>query len=112
MIKQRTKLEKINAKIAKFFSIILIGPWKIRSIYFLSILIGYYLSSNLVSYLISEQKQKLYILIILLISIETIIRIRHKLIFKSTLNVLINSIDNIRLGATYAIVLEAFKLGS
>ena len=111
-MKQKTRLEDLSLRMRSYISIRLFGPWRIRSVYLLSLLIGYYFSSNLISYLINEQKQKLFILIILLLLIETVVRMRTRIFRNDSESIIFNSIDNIRLGTTYAIILEAFKLGS
>ena len=112
MTKYNTRSNKIINEIIRFFSLNLVGPWKKRSISLLSLLIGYYLASNLLSYLIDSKGIKLIILIALIILMEIIVRIRTGLAKNYKIPIFLNAFDNIRVGCTYAIVLEAFKLGS
>tara|TARA_Y100001968_G_C19420722_1_gene751616 strand:+ start:1811 stop:2146 length:336 start_codon:yes stop_codon:yes gene_type:complete len=111
MVRQNTKFKQIQQAIASSILLPFDGPWKIRSLGLLSLLLGYYLSSNIASYFINKQGERLSVLIIMLLIIEILIRIRPKLALRKTPPFWI-AIDNVRIGATYAIVLEAFKLGS
>ena len=109
---QDTKINKINRAIIDQLSITFSGPWKTRSIGLISLLLGFYFSSSLISYLIDENKNRLLVLIILLFIIEFLIRFRSKLFLINDYRYHWIFIDNVRIGTTYAIVLEAFKLGS
>tara|TARA_Y100001968_G_C19436618_1_gene760071 strand:+ start:2530 stop:2865 length:336 start_codon:yes stop_codon:yes gene_type:complete len=111
MSSQNTRLKIFQDEIANYFVIPFRGPWKIRSVGLISLLLGYYLSTNITSYFINKEGERLGVLIIMLLTIEILIRIRPKKILKSTPIYWI-AIDNLRIGSTYAIVLEAFKLGS
>ncbi len=112
MNQHKTRYQKIIKTLSNSIIINTVGPWKTRSIGLISILLGYYLASNVASYLINNQVQKTFIIIFLLTLVETFIRLRLYLIKVSKFSLILNSFDNIRIGITYAIVLEAFKLGS
>ena len=111
MAPQNTKFKFLQNQIGNYFLVSFRGPWKIRCLGIISILLGYYLSSNISSYFINKQGERLGVLIIMLLIIELLIRIRPK---RNVINLPIYwlMIDNFRIGSTYAIVLEAFKLGS
>ena len=85
-----------------------------RSLTFISIIIsvlfGYFLFANFVTKFISEGKNELIMVPIIILIIEFIIRIRPSQ--KSKFFNLWSLLDKIRIGSTYAVILEAFKLGS
>ena len=112
MALQKTRIQKIQAKILGYLSITFSGPWKTRCLGLLSLLSGYYLSTNLISYWINNNTQRITILITFLIMIEFIIRFRPRSFNRRYFLRLWIVIDNLRIGTTYAIALEAFKLGS
>ena len=70
----------------------------------------YFLFANFVTKFISEGQNELIMVPIIMIIIELIIRIRPSPI--SSFFNLWSIVDKVRIGATYAIILEAFKLGS
>ena len=108
----KTKYSVFITKISNSITLSLVGPWKTRSIGLISILVGFYVSTNLISLLIDKNISKIFILIILLLILECFVRIRTILLRSNRFSLYLSGLDNIRIGATYAIVLEAFKLGS
>ena len=111
MPKQNTRINKIQKSILDSISISFSGPWKTRSIGLLSLLLGYYLSSNFVSYLINTESKRILILLSVLFLVELSIRINNNFL-RNNYKIFIMVINNLRIGTTYAIILEAFKLGS
>ena len=95
-------------------NIILFGflssSWKSKSFNLISILLGYFLFANFLTKFISEGKNELVMVPILILITELIIRIKPST--ESKIYKLWSFVDKIRIGATYAIILEAFKLGS
>ena len=86
------------------------SSWRLKSLNLISILFGYFLFANFLTKFISEGKNELVMVPILIVIAEFIIRIKpstNSKIFK-----LWTFVDKIRIGSTYAIILEAFKLGS
>ncbi|WP_420063782.1 DUF565 domain-containing protein [Prochlorococcus marinus] len=55
--------------------------------------------------------QRIIVVILLILFIEFLVRVRNYM-FNGKLDLYLNVIDNFRIGIIYAIVLEAFKLGS
>ena len=109
---QNTRYEKIQKTITNNLGGFLSGTWTKRSISAISLLLGFFLvGSNLAAYYLSEVGQRPIVVLCLLIIIEILIRIRTTL-NNSSLKTLLLIIDNLRIGAVYAVVLEAFKLGS
>ena len=89
----------------------LIGPWRRRSLGLMSVLIGFYLASTISAYYLEEFRQRVVVVVLLCLILEIAIRYRRNLIMVSQFPLLL-IVDNFRIGITYAIVLEAFKLGS
>jgi Protein of unknown function (DUF565). len=73
-------------------------------------LTGYFLFANFVTKFISEGRNELIMVPIIILIIELIIRFRPS--EGSSLFKLWSIVDKVRIGATYAVILEAFKLGS
>ena len=97
--------------ISGFLSNNFLGPWRLRSIGILALLLGFYLASTLTPYLLVVLKHRIFIVLLLLILVELTVRLRSSSLIQTRLFV-IRSLDNFRIGITYAVVLEAFKLGS
>ncbi len=107
---QKTKFSKINDHFNDLLFGFLSSSWKLKSINIISVLTGYFLFANFVTKFISEGKNELIMVPIIILIIEIIIRIKPPA--KSSLYYFWSLIDKVRIGATYAVILEAFKLGS
>ncbi len=107
---QNTKFSKINDQFNNLLFGFLSSSWKSKSINILSILTGYFLFANFITKFISEGKNELIMVPIIILVIELIIRIRPSK--KSNIFIVWSIVDKVRIGATYAVILEAFKLGS
>ena len=107
---QNTKFSRINDQFNNLLFGFLSSSWKSKSINLLSVLIGYFLFANFVTKFISEGQNELIMVPIIIFIIELIIRVKPSR--DSSLFYLWSIIDKIRIGATYAVILEAFKLGS
>ena len=107
---QKTKFSRINDQFNNLLFGFLSSSWKLKSINIISVLTGYFLFANFVTKFISEGRNELIMVPIIIIIIELIIRIKPSP--NSGLFNLWSIVDKVRIGATYAIILEAFKLGS
>ena len=107
---QKTKFSNINDKFNNLLFGFLSSSWKSKSINLITVLSGYFLFANFITKFISEGKNELIMVPIIILIIELIIRIKPS--SKSKLFYLWSILDKIRVGATYALILEAFKLGS
>ena len=107
---QKTKFSRINDQFNNLLFGFLSSSWKSKSINIISVLFGYFLFANFVTKFISEGKNELVMVPIIILIIEFIIRIRPSQ--NSSLFNLWSIFDKVRIGATYAVILEAFKLGS
>ena len=107
---QKTKFSRINEQFNTLLFGFLSSSWKSKSINIISVLTGYFLFANFITKFISEGKNELIMVPIIILVIELIIRIRPSQ--NSNFFKVWSIIDKVRIGATYAVILEAFKLGS
>ena len=107
---QKTKFSKINDQLNNLLFGFLSSSWKSKSINIISVLTGYFLFANFVTKFISEGRNELMMVPIIILIIELIIRIRPSA--GSSFFNLWTIFDKARIGATFAVILEAFKLGS
>ena len=107
---QKTRFTVFYDSLNLVFLSFLKSSWKDKSINLLSILFGYFLFANFITKFISEGKNELLMIPIIIILFEIIIRIKP--LRKSNIYLLWMLLDKIRIGAVYALILEAFKLGS
>ena len=107
---QKTNFSRINDQLNVFLFGFLSSSWKSKSINLISVLIGYFLFANFITKFISEGKNELIMVPIIIFIIEVTIRVKPS--SQSKLFNFWSVIDKIRIGATFAVILEAFKLGS
>ena len=85
--------------------------WSKRIVLLLSLLLGYYFTNSLISYLLDKAVNTIILAVIILLIMECLIR-SLLLSNLSKLSFIVISINNFRIGSSYALILEAFKLGS
>ena len=107
---QKTRFTVIYDSLNLLFLGFLRSSWKDKSLNLLSILIGYFLFANFITKFISEGKNELLMIPVIIILFEVIIRMKPPRY--SNIYLLWMLLDKIRIGAVYALILEAFKLGS
>ena len=107
---QKTRISNILDNLFNWVFGFLISSWKIKSINLISIFAGYFLFNNFITNYISKFNNKIIIVPIIIIIFELIIRSKPKNISKISFLWLI--FDKLRIGAIFALILEAFKLGS
>ena len=107
---QKTNFSRITFQINNLFFGFLSDTWRSKSIGLISVLTGYFLFANFLTKFISEGKNELIMVPIIIAFIEIIIRIKPSL--NSKFYYIWNVVDKLRIGAIYAVILEAFKLGS
>ena len=99
-------MQKTNfSRIIDYSNELLIGfissSWRSKSINLVSVLIGYFLFANFLTKFISEGKNELIMVPIIIVIAEIIVRIRPSQ--KSNIFNLWSVIDKLRIGSTYAI---------
>ncbi len=108
---QKTKFRKLINSIFTTINPIISDSWSKRSAFLLSLLFGYYFTNSIISFLLDKSVNTILLAILILITTELFIR--SSLLSKySRLSIFIISTNNFRIGSTYALILEAFKLGS
>ena len=107
---QKTNFSRITYQLNNLFFGFLSGTWRTKSIGLISVLTGYFLFANFLTKFISEGKNELIMVPIIIVFIEIIIRIKPS--SNSRFFDLWSVVDKLRIGAIYAVILEAFKLGS
>ena len=105
---QKTKFREFIDSLIFIINPIISDSWSKRSLLLLSLLFGFYFTNSFLSFLLDKSVNKIFLAIIILLLMELVIR--SYLIPKLTIPVMI--INNIRIGSTYALILEAYKLGS
>ena len=105
---QKTKFREFIDSLIIIINPIISDTWRKRSLLLLSLLFGFYFTNSFLSFLLDKSVNTIFLAIIILLIMELVIR--SYLIPKLTIPVMI--INNIRIGSTYALILEAYKLGS
>ncbi|AIQ97145.1 DUF565 domain-containing protein [Prochlorococcus sp. MIT 0801] len=105
---QKTKFSELLDSLVIIFNPIISDTWGKRSVLLLSLLLGFYFTNSFLSFLLDKSFNTIFLAIIILLIMELVIR--SYLISKTSIPVTI--INNIRIGSTYALILEAYKLGS
>ncbi len=111
MAGQNTKLSLIQQKLASLLSDFIYGPWKLRSISLISLLLGYFIGNQVTVLFAEKAGQRTIVVLSMVLIVELMVRLRTAS-KTNRLPTYILAIDNLRIGAVYALVLEAFKLGS
>ncbi len=107
---QKTNFLRISSQLNNLLFSFLSDSWRSKSIGLIAVLTGYFLFANFLTKFISEGKNELIMVPIIIVFIEIIIRIKPP--SSSRFYDLWSVIDKLRIGAIYAVILEAFKLGS
>ena len=107
---QKTNFSRITYQLNNLFFAFLSDTWRTKSIGIISVLTGYFLFANFLTKFISEGKNELIMVPLIILFIEFIIRVKPS--SSSKFYDLWSVVDKLRIGAIYAIILEAFKLGS
>ena len=107
---QKTSFSRITYKLNILLFGFLSDTWKSKSISLISVLTGYFLFANFLTKFISEGKNELIMVPIIIVIIEIIIRVKPR--SSSKFYNIWSVVDKLRIGAIYAVILEAFKLGS
>jgi dolichol kinase len=109
---QRTRFQDLLSRLGAGVAGQVRRSWRNASMAALALLLGFFAGQNLTSYvLFSYPGGRPAVVLALLLLIETLVRLRSRLAgAEPSLGWVI--VDNLRIGVTYAIVLEAFKVGT
>lgn len=110
--RQRTRLQRLEQRLGASLLTQLRDSWRAGSLTLLGLLLGFYLAQNISSLLmIHLHGGRPGAVLAILLLFELLVRLRSRLVSGSpSLGWVV--VDNLRIGATYALVLEAFKLGT
>jgi len=108
---QKTRFRKLIDSLIFILNRLITDSWSKRSIMLLSLLLGFYFTNSFISFLLDKSVNTIFLAITILVIME--ISIRSLFFFKTRkISILILAFNNFRIGSTYALILEAFKLGS
>jgi hypothetical protein len=111
MVPQLTRYERLQERLGNHVLLSFVGPWRRRSVGVLTLLIGFFLGNNLTSYYLQTIGQRPLVVFGLVAIIEVMVRLRTR-VQAEPWPLAWLGLDNLRIGVVYAVVLEAFKLGS
>lgn len=108
---QATRFEQAQRRLASVLFNGFRGSWRRRSLVLLALLVGFYGGQNVTVLWLERLNNRPLVVLVLVMLIELAIRLRTTLAGdRPALGWLL--LDNLRVGLVYAVVLEAFKLGS
>jgi len=109
---QQTRFQALQSRWAGSLLTQLRRSWRAGSLSILSLLIGFYLAQNLTALLLVRFRGGRPMLVLALVLLfELIVRLRTRVVSgPAPLGWVM--VDNLRIGTTYAMVFEAFKLGT
>jgi hypothetical protein len=109
---QRTRWEGVERRLGQGLLGQLRHSWRSASLSMLALLVGFFLAQNLTTLLLgSVRGGRPVVVLAMVLVIELLVRLRSRRSGgEPPLGWVVT--DNFRIGATYAVVLEAFKLGT
>ncbi|MEI7664833.1 MAG: DUF565 domain-containing protein [Synechococcaceae cyanobacterium ELA263] len=109
---QQTRLQGVQRRLGDSLLRQLRQSWRAGSLSILSLLIGFYLAQNITAMLLVRFRGGRPLLVLALVLLfELIVRLRTRLVSGPAPLPWV-MVDNLRIGTTYAMVFEAFKLGT
>ena len=108
----RTRFSRATAAAADLLLGQLRGSWRRRSALLLALLLGFYAGSNATVYvLVLVPGGRPFVVVLTVLVLELLVRLRGRCVVERP-SLLWSLLDNARIGLVYAVVLEAFKLGT
>ena len=108
---QKTRFRKFITTLSLIINPIISDSWSKRSVLILSLLFGFYFTNSFISFLLAKSVNTIFLAITIIIIMELSIRSLLLSQFRK-FSLILLAINNFRIGSTYALILEAFKLGS
>ena len=108
---QSTRLENLLGRLNRQLSGGWQGPWRRRSLLLLALLVGMYLGNNLTSLWLASFGVRPAVVLAMVLGLELIVRLRSRTVV-DPVPLAWGVCDNLRIGLVYAVVFEAFKVGS
>lgn len=109
---QQTRYNSLQAWLTRGITAAVGSSWRAFSLQLLALLLGFYLGSNLTSFvLLRIPGGRPTAVLLMVVVVELLIRARTRAVRdRAPLGWVM--CDNLRIGAVYAVVLEAFKVGT
>ncbi|MEN9861086.1 MAG: hypothetical protein RLZZ515_1568 [Cyanobacteriota bacterium] len=108
---QRTRFDGVQRRAGDLLLGGFRGSWRRRSLAVLALLLGFYAGQNVTVLWLEQVGQRPVVVLLVLLLLELMVRVRTRVVGERPgLGWIVA--DNLRLGLVYAVVLEAFKLGS
>ena len=108
---QRTRFDGVQRRAGDLLLGGFRGSWRRRSLAVLALLLGFYAGENITALWLEQVGQRPVVVLLLVLLLELMVRVRTRVVGeRAGLGWIVA--DNLRLGLVYAVVLEAFKLGS
>ncbi|MGC6482430.1 MAG: DUF565 domain-containing protein [Synechococcus sp.] len=111
MVLQRTRFERLQRHLGDQIQPAVHGPWRRRSVEALVLLLGFVLGNNLSTYYLEKLGQRPFVALALVLLIELTVRCRTR-VTTTPWPLAWRLVDNLRVGVLYAVVFEAYKVGS
>ncbi|MFM7652830.1 MAG: DUF565 domain-containing protein [Vulcanococcus sp.] len=108
---QATRYERLQQRLGDQLLGIFRGSWRRRSLAALALLGGFYGGQNITTLWLERIGLRPPVVLAMVLLIELVVRLRTRLVGER-LSLGWLMLDNLRIGVMYALVLEAFKLGS
>lgn len=109
---QRTRFQGLLGRLGTSLVGQVRRSWRAGSLAALALLLGFFAGQNLTSLLLlAAPGGRPAVVLLFLLLVEAMVRLRSRLV-RGEPSLVWVSLDNLRIGATYAVVLEAFKLGT
>ena len=110
---QDTRLSRVQQRIGERLKLGFTGPWAHRSAVLIAVLSGFLVGGTVAEHFKESLVLRSYSALFWLVIVELLIRLRSNVVRTSTpVPLFWQIVDNLRIGLVYAIVLEAFKVGS
>jgi hypothetical protein len=109
---QRTRFQQFQVRLGSGLREQVLRSWRVASLTLLSLLVGFFVAQNVGGLLLAQLPGGRPLVVLgLVLLVEALVRLRSQVVRdQPPLGWVI--VDNLRIGAVYAIVLEAFKLGT
>jgi hypothetical protein len=109
---QRTRFQELQGRLGSGLREQVLRSWRAASLTLLSLLIGFFAAQNVSGLLLARLPGGRPLVVLgLVVLVEVLVRLRSRFVRdQPPLGWVI--VDNLRIGAVYAIVFEAFKLGT
>ena len=112
LVRQGTRFERFAKALAAALFGQLRGSWRRRSALILALLLGFYAGNNVTAYLLWRMPGgRPAMVLATVLMLEVIVRLRGRWV-SETPPLAWMLLDNLRIGLVYAVVLDAFKLGT